>query len=212
MILQLRLISEIMYVLCFCILKCNVHCIITINYTELYGTNGKNRISEHIRTCRRFLRWQFSFSMSTVLIVDFYWFAIVFFLFRFTVDTEIPIIKHSTSPPPATQNRHPQVQQQSTHQQQQAQHQQQQQQHHQQHQQRVLLQIKTEQTSNTNQAQISHRPLLHNLLSGTAIHSTPYHRNYCTSSTGQYTCTIYLLITFQDCEGKKTSALITVDR
>lgn len=186
----------------FCILKCNVHCIITFNYTELYGTNGKNRFSEHIYTRRRFLRQPFLFSMSTVFIVDSYWFTIIFFSFRFSVDTEIPIIKHSTSPPPATQNRHPQVeqQQQSTHQQQQAQHQQQQQQHHQQHQQRVLLQIKTEQTSNTNQAQISHRPLLHNLLSGTAIHSTPYHRNYCTSSTGQYTGTICLLIKFQNCD------------
>ncbi|XP_037044971.1 ecdysone-induced protein 74EF isoform X4 [Bradysia coprophila] len=67
------------------------------------------------------------------------------------LDTEIPLIKQSPSPPP--------------------------------HQQRVVLQIKTEPSSSNGQ-HISHRPLLHNLLSGAPIHTTPYHRNYCTSSTG----------------------------
>lgn len=80
----------------------------------------------------------------------------------FTVDTEIPItIKQSPSPPPHH--------------------------HHHHHQQRLTnLQIKTEQPASNNGQQISHRPLLHNLLSGAPIHTTPYHRTYCTSSTGQY--------------------------
>ncbi|XP_033238308.1 ecdysone-induced protein 74EF isoform X2 [Drosophila pseudoobscura] len=139
-------------------------------------------------------------------------------------DTEIPIVKQSTSPAPQQQ------QQQQQHQQQQIL----QQQQHQQQQHNgtafgggtTLLHIKTEQNplltplqqqqqqqqhslhggatgggtngggnngNNNNSAHqqqqqplaIPHRPLLHNLLSGGAIHN-PHHRNYTTATTGSF--------------------------
>lgn len=117
------------------------------------------------------------------------------------MDTEIPIIKQSPSPPPHHQHQLQHHQQQSLQSQQQPQHQQHQQQQHQSHR-THNIQIKTEQQSTSTASattssngsggnsggagsqQISHRPLLHNLLSGAPIHTTPYHRNYCTSSTG----------------------------
>jgi len=42
---------------------------------------------------------------------------------------------------------------------------------------------------------IPHRPLLHNLLSGGAIHN-PHHRNYTTATTGEYTAIKLLFIHF----------------
>lgn len=96
---------------------------------------------------------------------------IVFLSFFFPVDTELPItIKQSPSPPP--HHHHSNNNNNNNN-------------HH--HQQRLTnLQIKTEPSATNNGQQISHRPLLHNLLSGAPIHTTPYHRTYCTSSTGQY--------------------------
>ncbi|XP_055314872.1 ecdysone-induced protein 74EF isoform X4 [Sitodiplosis mosellana] len=87
------------------------------------------------------------------------------------VDTEIPIIKHSSSPPALPTHNQPQ----------QLSHQNQQQTHHQTHRNHLQTSHHHQQQQKQQQQQLSHRPLLHNLLSGTA---TPYHRNYCTSSTG----------------------------
>ncbi|XP_055314871.1 ecdysone-induced protein 74EF isoform X3 [Sitodiplosis mosellana] len=87
------------------------------------------------------------------------------------LDTEIPIIKHSSSPPALPTHNQPQ----------QLSHQNQQQTHHQTHRNHLQTSHHHQQQQKQQQQQLSHRPLLHNLLSGTA---TPYHRNYCTSSTG----------------------------
>ncbi|XP_037904220.1 ecdysone-induced protein 74EF isoform X5 [Hermetia illucens] len=110
------------------------------------------------------------------------------------VDTEIPIIKQSSSPPPPSHRLQPHQQTSlsavaaaaaAA----------------------AALHIKTEHPTLTQQQQTTqhggnttvnpsnhshqqqqsaaqHRPLLHNLLSGAPIHPTPYHRSYCTSSTG----------------------------
>ncbi|CAD7083526.1 unnamed protein product [Hermetia illucens] len=110
------------------------------------------------------------------------------------LDTEIPIIKQSSSPPPPSHRLQPHQQTSlsavaaaaaAA----------------------AALHIKTEHPTLTQQQQTTqhggnttvnpsnhshqqqqsaaqHRPLLHNLLSGAPIHPTPYHRSYCTSSTG----------------------------
>lgn len=99
------------------------------------------------------------------------------------MDTEIPILSQSPSPPPSHQqhtNTNSQQQQQQSQQQQQQSHQQQQQQ-----QQRTSI-SQQQQQQPLNGLQGPHRPLLHGLLSGAPIHTTPYHRNYSTSSTGSY--------------------------
>uniref|UniRef100_A0A8W7P5H4 Uncharacterized protein n=1 Tax=Anopheles coluzzii TaxID=1518534 RepID=A0A8W7P5H4_ANOCL len=79
----------------------------------------------------------------------------LYFASSFTVDTEIPILPQSPSPPPQQRSSLAGGQSQQT---------------------ASLL-------ASTLQPSQQHRPLLHGLLSGTHLPQGPYHRGYSTSST-----------------------------
>lgn len=124
-----------------------------------FFTSKKSSFDNHFLLIRFFKIFRITKKLKLIQYRFFHCFVLV--------DTEIPILPQSPSPPPEHKYQ-PQP--------------------HQQQQHRTTSNTQQQQSStSSNGSQLQARPLLHGLLSGTHIPNTPYHhhRGYSTSSTGK---------------------------